>query len=242
MKRKLALAGGTGQANNRLGPTVAFLDFWTRLPSERKSRIGGNMCLRLLRFWRRRGRIRAPGWWACAHFGLHRRPKSGNICGKFLFRSQIFEISSKQAVYDDFPIAGREFNRTQAEALAPPLCFWLLPEPQASGRKMRMNQRRFLGLGISILGVLIFSPALVGQDSKESEAAFPVPSDWSYHHLIFSKPATAEQAKRVQQDPRYWQQMARQSPATLREAETDGALVPELHWFKSGIARESKDQ
>ena len=57
------------------------------------------------------------------------------------------------------------------------------------GRKMRMNQRRFLGLGISILGVLVLSRAVVGQVSKESEAALP--TDWSHHHLIFSKPAFA---------------------------------------------------
>ena len=89
-----------------------------------------------------------------------------------------------------------------------------------------MNQRRFLGLGISILGVLVLSPALVGQVSQESEAGFP--TDWSHHQLIFSQPATPEQAQRVQQDPRYWQQMARHSPARLREAETGVALVPEL--------------
>jgi hypothetical protein len=80
------------------------------------------------------------------------------------------------------------------------------------------------------------SPALVGQVSEESEAAFP--TDWSHHHLIFSKPATAEQAKRVQQDPRYWQQMARQSPATLREAETGSALVPELQLRSKAVLRE----
>jgi hypothetical protein len=104
-----------------------------------------------------------------------------------------------------------------------------------------MNQRRFLGLGISILGVLILSPALVGQVSKESEVGFP--TDWSHHQLIFSKPATAEQAQRVQQDPRYWQQIARHSPATLREAETEGAQVPELQLgFKRGVGRKPKKQ
>jgi hypothetical protein len=68
-------------------------------------------------------------------------------------------------------------------------------------------------------------PALVGQVSKEAEAGFP--TDWSHHHLIFSKPATAEQAKRVQQDPRYWQQMARH-PATVQASDTGGGQVPEL--------------
>jgi hypothetical protein len=74
--------------------------------------------------------------------------------------------------------------------------------------------------------VLTLSPALLGQVPKESEAGFP--TDWSNHHLIFSKPATAEQAWRVQQDPRYWQQIARRAPAAMREPETGGGLVPEL--------------
>src|ERR1700733_5330617 len=100
---------------------------------------------------------------------------------------------------------------------------------------MRMNQRRFLGLGISILGVLIFSPALVGQVSTESDAGLT--TDWSNHHLIYSKPATAEQAERVQQDPRYWQQMARQSAATVRGSETGGGQVPELQRGSKAVLR-----
>jgi hypothetical protein len=57
---------------------------------------------------------------------------------------------------------------------------------------MRKNQRRFLWLGISILGVLVLSPVLLGHASSKPEAALPATTDWSQHHLIFSKPATAE--------------------------------------------------
>jgi hypothetical protein len=99
-----------------------------------------------------------------------------------------------------------------------------------------MNQRRFLGLGISILGVLVLSRALVGQVSKESEAGFP--TDWSHHQLIFSKPGTAEQVQRVQQDPRYWQQVARRSAAKSREAKTAGALAPELQIGSRAVSGE----
>jgi len=53
-------------------------------------------------------------------------------------------------------------------------------------------------------------------------------TDWSQHHLIFSKPATAEQARRVERDPRYWQQQNRQSPISLLETETGRALGPEV--------------
>ena len=92
-----------------------------------------------------------------------------------------------------------------------------------------MNQRRFLGLGISILGMLILSPVLMGQASPtKSEAALPATSDWSQHHLIFSKPATAKQAKLVEGEPRYRQQFRRQSPARLSEAEIGGGHAPEL--------------
>jgi hypothetical protein len=92
---------------------------------------------------------------------------------------------------------------------------------------MRRNQQRLLlWLGISILGVLAFSVTSAGQASADRIASTPGITDWSNHHVIFSKPATADQLKRVQQDPRYWQQQNRQSSAKLPE-ET-GALAPEL--------------
>jgi len=80
-------------------------------------------------------------------------------------------------------------------------------------------------LGLSILAVLTLSSALLGQTSPGSGASVSVPTDWSHHHLLFSQPATAEQSRRVQQDPRYWQQLSRRSPATAPEAELDGALT-----------------
>jgi len=73
-------------------------------------------------------------------------------------------------------------------------------------------------LGISILGVLTLSPALLGQTSPDSEGGVAVPTDWSHRHLVFSKPVTPEQAIRVERDPRYWQQLIRRSLATLTEA------------------------
>jgi|HubBroStandDraft_1064217.scaffolds.fasta_scaffold00004_145 hypothetical protein len=94
---------------------------------------------------------------------------------------------------------------------------------------MRRNRQGLLWLGVSILGVLAFSPPLAGQVSGDYKVAGPVTTDWSQQHLIFSKPATAEQARRVEQDPRYWQQLRRQSPARLPElVETPGALASQL--------------
>ncbi len=65
----------------------------------------------------------------------------------------------------------------------------------------------------------------MGQASPDSGAAVGVPSDWSHHHVIFSRPATAEQARRVHQDPRYRQQLARRAGVRLPVAQgsEDGA-------------------
>lgn len=89
---------------------------------------------------------------------------------------------------------------------------------------MRISQQALLWLGISIFAVLTLSSACMGQASSASQAASPVTTDWSNHQVIFSKPATAEQAERVQRDPRYWQQQLGQ----LSAKGTNGVLAPNL--------------
>ena len=107
------------------------------------------------------------------------------------------------------------------------------------GRVFRFMQPVVFGvgglpwLGLSILAVLTLSSALLGQmsqgqTSQDSQAVVHLPTDWSHHHLVFSNPATDEQLRRVQQDPRYWQQLFRRSQATPPEAELGGALTSEL--------------
>ena len=101
------------------------------------------------------------------------------------------------------------------------------------GRVFRFAQRvlfRVGGLpwlGLSILAVLTLSSVLPGQISQDSQAVVHLPTDWSHHHLVFSNPATEEQLKRVQQDPRYWQQLFRRSQAAPPEADLDGAFTSE---------------
>jgi Ice-binding-like len=90
---------------------------------------------------------------------------------------------------------------------------------------MRKNQEVSLWLSISILGALTLSPASVGQASPDAHPG--TPSDWTHQHVIFSKPATAEQTRRVQQDPRYWQQIGRQS-SSVPEAGARRVLDTEL--------------
>ena len=98
----------------------------------------------------------------------------------------------------------------------------------ASGRKMRTNRELLLCLGVSIFGVLTLSPALFGQAARSPEATIPVPTDWSHHSLIFSRPGTTQQAERVRQDPRYWQQRYRtQLPAMVPAAQSRDALAAE---------------
>jgi hypothetical protein len=103
---------------------------------------------------------------------------------------------------------------------------------------MRRNQRSLLllqgslfWLGVSILALLTLSSALLGQASRDSATSGHAISDWSNHHVVFSKPATAERAARVEQDPRYWQQIRSQSPALPTAAtsrmETERVIAPE---------------
>jgi hypothetical protein len=90
---------------------------------------------------------------------------------------------------------------------------------------MRTNRELLLCLGVSVFGILTFSPALFSQAARSPEATIPVPTDWSHHSLIFSRPGTTEQAERVRQDPRYWQQRYRsQLPAMVPAAQSREAL------------------
>jgi Ice-binding-like len=105
---------------------------------------------------------------------------------------------------------------------------------------MRTNRQCFPWLGISILGMLILSPALMGQASKKSDAALPATTDWSQYHLIFSKPAAEQQAKWVEREPRYWQQLRSQSPARPSEAEIGSGQASRLQTRARFLIRDRK--
>ena len=102
---------------------------------------------------------------------------------------------------------------------------------------MKQNQRRFFRLGISMLGALILSPALLGQTSTDREAAGPVLSDWTQHHVIFSQPATAERAKQVEQDFRYRQQ---QRMSEARFPQQADAVAAELRRVRASAPANNK--
>lgn len=94
---------------------------------------------------------------------------------------------------------------------------------------MNGNATRFVRLGAGFLGLLALGCVLTGQASRSDEQG--VPTDWSHLHVIFSQPATAEQADLVQRDPRYWQQWYRRNvsrvlsvDASVRAAEASVAF------------------
>jgi hypothetical protein len=93
---------------------------------------------------------------------------------------------------------------------------------------MRKIRQCSLWLVISILGMLTVSPVLLAQAAPGAKNDIPVLTDWSYHHVIFSKPATTEQASRVEKDPRYWQQLYRRQLAA--GPPTNDRDRPALDW------------
>src|SRR5271168_212591 len=74
---------------------------------------------------------------------------------------------------------------------------------------MNGTATRFLRLGVSLAGLVTLGWVLTGQAARPAVHGMSVPTDWSHHHLIFSKPKSAEQLARVSHDPRYLQQVYR---------------------------------
>lgn len=74
---------------------------------------------------------------------------------------------------------------------------------------MTTKQRRSFWVSVSVFGGFVLPATLLAQTLPASGVRIPVPTDWSHQHVIFSQPASAEIAAKVQQDPRYWQQLYR---------------------------------
>src|SRR5579871_5770630 len=82
-----------------------------------------------------------------------------------------------------------------------------------------------VALALAIAGV---KPA-VGQRTALPNV-IGVPEDWSHHHVVFSQPGTTEEALRLQQEPRYWQQWLRRnttwaSPKPVQDLAPGGELA-----------------
>jgi len=75
--------------------------------------------------------------------------------------------------------------------------------------------------GAGFLALLSLGWVLTGSAAAPHEQGLP--SDWTHRHIIFSKPSTAEQMKRVSKDPRYLQQSQRNNALRLLPPESDAA-------------------
>ena len=77
---------------------------------------------------------------------------------------------------------------------------------------MNRTATRFVKFGAGLLALVTLGWILTGQ-AKPGEQEMPyhkgVPTDWSNSHVIFSTPASADEARELGKEPRYWQQLYR---------------------------------
>jgi hypothetical protein len=92
---------------------------------------------------------------------------------------------------------------------------------------MKENATRVVRFSAGLAGVLVVAWVLVGQAAKPVLEGLP--TDWTHRHVIFSQPTTAEQAQRLAQDPRYWQQWYRQNFAREASPELESVLSNVFH-------------
>jgi hypothetical protein len=87
-------------------------------------------------------------------------------------------------------------------------------------KRMQISAGRFALIGFLTLAVILY----VGSRKTETHAQNQAPqhvrvsgvSDWSHHHMVYSRPSSAAQSLRLQLEPRYQQQLQKQN-ATPQE-------------------------
>jgi len=72
---------------------------------------------------------------------------------------------------------------------------------------------RFSGFAAGLVVLVASGWFLTGQAATPVAHGFP--TDWSHHHMVFSRPANPQIAARIEADPRYWQQFARRNVARV---------------------------
>ncbi len=87
---------------------------------------------------------------------------------------------------------------------------------------------RFLWFAAGLLGLIVSGWFLTGRAASPGQQGFP--TDWSHHHVIFSRPGNSPQGLRIQADPRYWQQFARRNVA--RVLSEDGYARLDVHFMR----------
>src|ERR1700730_4094946 len=76
----------------------------------------------------------------------------------------------------------------------------------ASPDTMKPTNPRRRGMVVAWVATLSLIVTLGAQTADGQAPRVPLAQDWSHRHLIYSAPATVEQALRFQNDPRYWHQ------------------------------------
>jgi hypothetical protein len=93
--------------------------------------------------------------------------------------------------------------------------------------KLLPRGRLIAAAGIMALGVVLVARGM----NSGHPARVSLPIDWSHRHVVFSQPATALQARQLEKEPRYWQQMARRNAAALGRVDVPGAEESEERIF-----------
>jgi len=86
---------------------------------------------------------------------------------------------------------------------------------------MNGTAARFLRLGVSLSGLVVLGWVLTGQAAKPAKRGILLPTDWTHSHVIFSQPASADEARVLLEDPRYWQQIHHREQSLALVAESD---------------------
>jgi hypothetical protein len=94
-------------------------------------------------------------------------------------------------------------------------------------------------VGTGFLGLVSLGWFLTGYAAPPAQEG--VPTDWSHQHLVFSRPATPEQAERVARDPRYWQQWYRQNIARVLMPDTDNPAPFDLSHVRASKSKMQSD-
>jgi hypothetical protein len=101
---------------------------------------------------------------------------------------------------------------------------------------MSGNSPRLVRLVGGFIGLVALGCVLTGQAAKPAQHGIALPTDWSHSHLVFSQPASAEQAMRMQEDPRFEQQLYRRYQALRLPAappESGGMSSSQLQFPRS---------
>lgn len=101
---------------------------------------------------------------------------------------------------------------------------------------MNRSAARFFRLSVSLSGLVILGWVIAG--AAKPAGRISLSTDWSHNHVIFSQPATADQARLLAEDPRYGQQIHRQEQALALNTEGVGLTAAQFQKDGNRIRRD----